>query len=284
MCIAIILRKGVVYSMDVFTIKKNGKPFMLNIDNFEEMTKKRFPYYQYGVDKKLKCYAICPECGNPIHIINLYGAEMMQNKTGIITTYAKHTRGKVAGFDFWNPCNKEDCPLYNPTPLGNTEIKHNDEYSEELKELIENNKRTIFKNIREVVCINLSTQIINRLYDSFMNSNAYTYKAVTKYNIPYAMLYYQQSISLYGQYIVEGILGDLVSNQINEKSRFFKVENTGEIVKKVTGYKTINMIFKQFKDTGDEKTITMEIYEADEKDHIYTILKEKISLKSYIYS
>lgn len=98
------------------------------------------------------------------------------------------------------------------------------------------------------------------------------------------MLYYQQSISLYGQYIVEGIFGDLLLAQINEKSRFFKVENTGEIVKQVTGYKTINMIFKQFKDTGNEKTITMEIYETDEKDHIYPILKEKISMKSYIYS
>lgn len=173
--------------------------------------------------------------------------------------------------------------MYNPTPLGNTEIKHSDEYSEELKELIENNKRNVFKNIREVVSINLSTQIINRLYDSFMNSNSYTYKAVTKYNIPYAMLYYQQSISLYGQYIVKGIVGDLLSDQINEKSRFFKVENTGEIVKKVMGYRTINMMFKQFKDTGNEKTITMEIYETDEEDSIYTILKEKINLKSYIY-
>jgi hypothetical protein len=89
---------------------------------------------------------------------------------------------------------------------------------------------------------------------------------------------------LYGQYIVEGILGDVLSDQINENSRFFKVENTGEIVKKVMGYRTINMIFKQFKDIGNEKTITMEIYETDEKDHVYTILKEKISLKSYIYS
>ena len=269
--------------MDVFAIKKNGKPSLLNIDNFEELTKKRFPYYQYGTDKKLKCYAVCPECGNPIHIINLYGAEMIQNQTGIIATYAKHTRGKVSGFEFWNPYDKVDCSFYNPTPLGNTEIKHSDEYSEELKELIENNKRNVFKNIREVVSINLSTQIINRLYDSFMNSNSYTYKAVTKYNIPYAMLYYQQSISLYGQYIVKGIFGDLLSDQINEKSRFFKVENTGEIVKNVTGYRTINMMFKQFKATGNEKTITMEIYETDEEDRVYTILKEKISLKSYIY-
>lgn len=28
--------------MDVFTIKKNEKPFLLNIDNFEELTKKDF--------------------------------------------------------------------------------------------------------------------------------------------------------------------------------------------------------------------------------------------------
>lgn len=58
---------------------------------------------------------------------------------------------------------------------------------------------------------------------------------------------------MYGQYIVKGIFGDLLSDQINEKSRFFKVENTGEIVKNVTGYRTINMMFKQFKATGNEK-------------------------------
>lgn len=44
-----------------------------------------------------------------------------------------------------------------------------------------------------------------------------------------------------------------------------------------------DIIVKQFKATGNEKTITMEIYETDEEDRVYTILKEKISLKSYIY-
>lgn len=191
---------------------------------FEDLTKKRFPYYQYGADKKLKCYAVCPECGNPIHIINLYGAEMMQNEIGLITTYAKHTRGRIAGFKFWNQVEKEDCSLYKPTPLGNTDVKHNDEYSQELKDLIEKNKKNIFKDIREIISVNLSILIINRSYDSFINSHAYTYKAVTKYNIPYAMLYYQQSILLYGQYIVPGIFGDWISKQINEKSRFFEVK------------------------------------------------------------
>lgn len=270
--------------MDVFTIKNSGKSFMLNIDNFEELTKKRPPYYQYDTDNKLKCYAVCPECGNPIHIINLYGAEMMQNKTGLITTYAKHTKGKIEGFDFWNPFDKENCSLYNPTPLGNTEIKHSNDYSEELRKLIENNNRIIFKDIREIVCINLSSKIINRLYESFMNSKAYAYKAVTKYNISYAILYYQQSISLYGQYITGGKLGEVLSKQINKNGHFFKVDDTGKIVKKVAEYRTINMIFKQFKDAGNKKTVIMEIYETDDKDNIYTCVKEKINLKSYIYN
>ncbi len=91
---------------------------------------------------------------------------------------------------------------------------------------------------------------------------------------------YQNAIAIF----ISAIASLLISKRYYDKSRFFKVENTGEIVKQVTGYKTINMIFKQFKDTGNEKTITMEIYETDEKDHIYPILKEKISMKSYIYS
>lgn len=135
---------------------------------------------------------------------------MRKNKTGLITTYAKHTRGRVDGFQFWDQEKKEDCPLYNPTPLGNTEVKHNDGYAQDLKELIEKNKRNIIKDIREIVNINLSVQIVNRLYDTFMSSQAYSYKAVTKYNIPYAMLYYQQSISLYGQYV--GFSEDTLKN------------------------------------------------------------------------
>ena len=117
-----------------------------------------------------------------------------------------------------------------------------------------------------------------------MNSKAYAYKAVTKYNIPYAILYYQQSISLYGQYITGGKLGEVLSKQINKNGHFFKVDDTGKIVKKVAEYRTINMIFKQFKDAGNKKTVIMEIYETDDKDNIYTCVKEKINLKSYIYN
>lgn len=53
--------------------------------------------------------------------------------------------------------------MRNPTPLGNREVKLTDKYSEELMKLIESNKRSIFKSIREVVYIDLSKQNIYRL-------------------------------------------------------------------------------------------------------------------------
>ena len=271
------------HHMDIFSIMKNN-PLILNIDIFEKATKKKFPYYQYGKNNKLKLYARCPECGNPIQIINLYGAEMIQNETKIIKTYAKHTSNKINGFTFWNETEKENCSLYKPTPLGNSIIKHNDAYSKELKELIERNKRKIFKDIREIVSINLSNQILDGLYDSFLNTEAYTFKAVTMYNIPYAILYYQQSTSLYGQYILSSSLGKTIAKQINENSQFFKVEPDGKIVKETKEYKNIDYIFTKFKNNGTEKTVTLEIFESLDDNQTHTILCEKINLKSFVYS
>ena len=268
--------------MDIFAVEK-GKANIIEIDKYEELTKKRFPYYQYRSDKRLLHYAVCPECGNPIQIVNLFGSEMMQNKTNIVKTHAKHSRTRINGFSFWNENDKENCNLYNPCPLGNTTIKHNDIYSKELYDLIEKNKREIFKNIREITNINLSNAIINHLYEVFMNSEAYGYKAVTKYNIPYAMLYYQQSISLYGQYVMNDDLGKIIKSDINNKSKFFEVKETGEIVKKVTGYRTINLILTHFKKNSLGQTVVIEIYESLDDNHFYTLFKRKIDLNTYIY-
>lgn len=57
-----------------------------------------YPYYRTKKDKRLSLYAICPECGNPIQIVNMYGEEMMQNVTRKIILYGKHTGRAVEGF------------------------------------------------------------------------------------------------------------------------------------------------------------------------------------------
>lgn len=66
---------------------------------------------------------ICPECGNPIQIVNMYGEEMMQNVTHKVTLYGLHTGRAVEGFPYWNEAEMKNCSLYKPSPLGNTEIR-----------------------------------------------------------------------------------------------------------------------------------------------------------------
>lgn len=209
--------------MDVFALKK-GKEYKITVDNFEKLTKKEFPYCKVNKQNKLRFFAVCPECGNPVQIINLYFDEMRQENTGIISTYAKHTSSHVDGFPFWNRIEKENCSLYNPTPLGNEEIRTNTPYSEEIKELIIKYKEEILKDIKEIIGINVSVKYLERVYNVFLGSKAYNYKAVNKYNIPYSLLYYQPSTSIYYQYIRKSKIGDLIHDAINSNSIFLNLQ------------------------------------------------------------
>lgn len=132
--------------MDVFAIEK-GKALKLSVDEFEKQTCHEYPYYRTKKDKRLSLYAICPECGNPIQIVNMYGEEMMQNVTHKVTLYGKHTSRAVKGFPYWNEVEMKNCSLYKPSPLGNTEIRTKAEESEEIKEIIEKNWRRIKQDI-----------------------------------------------------------------------------------------------------------------------------------------
>lgn len=268
--------------MDVFAVKK-GQAKKLTIDYFENMTKKEYPFYRVNDKDKLLLYAVCPECGNPIQIINLFGAEMMQKKTRVVKTHAKHTGSRMNGFAFWCEEDKDNCPLYKPSPLGNEEVRKNDSYSEELKNLIEVKRRAIYKDIRKIVCMNLSIRILDRIYDVFMGSGAYGYKAVNKYNIPYAMLRYQQSISLYGQYIEKSKLGELITEAFNNRSRYFEVTTSGEIKRKVSDYRTVNMIFTKYRKEGNDQFLQLEIYETFDDEHCFTIFKIDLDIEAFIY-
>ena len=173
--------------MDVFAIEK-GKALKLSVDEFEKQTCHDYPYYRTNKDKRLSLYALCPECGNPIQIVNMYGEEMMQNVTHKVTLYGKHTGRAVEGFPYWNEAEMKNCSLYKPSPLGNTEIRTKTKESEEIKEIIEKNWRRIKQDIRGIVGVNIPNSVMEHMYEVFMESHAYSYKAVNKYNIPYAML------------------------------------------------------------------------------------------------
>lgn len=269
--------------LNVFAIEKE-KGFEISADEFEKKTRHEYPYYQKRKDKKLSLYAICPECGNPIQIINLYGAEMMQKKTNIVATHGKHTGRAVAGFPYWDEEKMKNCSFYKPSPLGNTEVRSNTEVSEEIKKIIEENWRKIKQDIRSIVGVNLSNIVMQHMYDVFMASHAYCYKAVNKYNIPYAMLRYQESLSIYNLFLFDSSMGDIVKNRVNENSNYFVITDK-EIEKKITGFYNIGIYFTKYQKINEYQYIHMVVYESDryENENPHTILEEKIQMQAWIY-
>lgn len=240
-----------------------------------------------GWNYNLLADTICPECGNPIQIINLYGAEMIQNKTQIVKMYGKHTGGAVTGFPYWNDVEKKNCSLYKPSPLGNTEIRTKTEVSEEIRIIIENNWSRIKQNIRSVVGVNLWNKVLEHMKEVFMASNAYSYKAVNKYNIPYAMLRYQEAITIYKTFLFDSQISEIVKEKINTYSKYFTIKDK-EIEKKegYTDFYNIGIYLTKNQRRDAKQYIHMVIYEADVsgKDGKHIILEEELEMKPWIYS
>lgn len=269
--------------MDIFATG-NGRTFKLTATDFEQNTCHEYPYYRISKNKKLLLYAICPGCGNPIQIINLYGAEMRQNITNKVSLYGKHTRHAVDGFKYWNKEAMENCYLYKPSSLGNTEIRENTEVSEEIKGIIERNWISIKRDIRGIVGITIPNSVIDKMYNTFMMSKAYNYKAVNKYNIPYAVLRYQPVLNFYKVYITDSPMGEVVKNAIHHKSKYFEIIDNKISEKEHCKY-DLGVYFVGCQKKEHKQYIEMVMYESlkTSKENKQILLKKKIEMQSWNY-
>ena len=55
--------------------------------------------------------------------------------------------------------------------------------------------------------------------------HAYNYKAVNKYNIPYAMLRYQKAISIYHTFLFDSPMNEIVKERISGNSKYFEIRD-----------------------------------------------------------
>lgn len=62
-------------------------------------------------------YAVCTECDNPIHIVNLDVVRKIDNEGHSLPLYAKHPVGNMEEIGTFDPDAHEDCSLANPKSL-----------------------------------------------------------------------------------------------------------------------------------------------------------------------
>lgn len=276
--------------MNVFSTLTKG-PFEITIDKFVDATHKKEPYFQVDATGKEKHYAICPECGNPIQIINLFGQEYEEQITKKRNTHARHTGKDIKGLTKHNQKKYLDCPLHNANSFSCKQLRNDEIYNSNLLSLINKNTYKIIKDIREITGINFKNDYLEKIIKTYINSKNYSYSHTHRYNIPYSILYTSMSLDLYGRYL---LINNCVSNEIerivNQSANFeikiMEDENKNiskKIVKKSIRY--FHLILQFSHHNIKAKTLRLSIleYEDNDIDNAVTLGSTTITMKPFIY-
>jgi len=256
--------------MKVFGIIGSNEPETLTEENYCEKTNKNAPYYRPDISKKSPYFALCPECGNPIQVVNLYTDIVEEKVTGRKGLHAKHYTHSIPKLAVFNNAKFQKCSLKAKTPLGYKLVRKDKTENERLKKIVENNRKKIRDYIRQITNIFFTNAVIDGWIDDYLLNRKYEYKGVDERNIPYSILVSHQAIDIYGQKLSDADLGAEIRQTINVKSKFFKVESEeGKIVKKIDKkfYPYIKIVIYGHKIVDEEETIKLKIFEyLDDKE------------------
>ncbi len=274
--------------MNVFSTLTKG-PFEITIDNFIDATHKEKPYFQVDSKGKGKHYAICPECGNPVQIINLFGQEYEEQITKKRNTHARHTAKDIQGLPQYNQLKYLSCPLHKNNSFSCRKIRKDEIYNSNLLSLIKNNLYKIMRDIREITGINFSKDYLKKIITTYINSRHYSYIHTNKFNIPYSILFTSGSLDLFGRYILSDNymskeIERLVNNSSNFEVRIIEDQkNQKKIAKKSSKY--FHLILKFSHHNIKENTLLLSILEyKDNVDNAITLGDTKINMKPFIYN
>lgn len=275
--------------MNVFSTLTRG-PFELTINNFVDATHKKEPYFQKDSKGNEKHYAICPECGNPIQIINLFGEEYEEQITKKRTTHARHTGKDIQGLSKHNHMKYLSCPLHKVDSFSCKQLRENEIYNSELLSLINKNTTKIIKDLRDITGINFKTDYLKEKIQIYINSGHYSYTHTHKYNIPYSILFTSSSLDLYGRFLsnnssISSEVEKIINYSTNFKVKIQKDNNTiisKSIVK--TSLKYLHLILQTSHHNVKTKTLRLSILEyEDNVDNAITLGSITISMNPFIY-
>lgn len=273
--------------MNVFALISNPKqPLLLTEYNYNNRTNREYPYIQ-NEQNKIKSYAICPDCNNPILLVNRYNQTTKSN-----TLYARHIDRSVKDIADYNQDKYDDCDLKNPTRLDEKTRRKPGAKSNNLKFEFERNIDLIITTLEKTTRIKLTDNVIKTMIGDFCKNKGYEYKAVNSYNLPLAFAYMTEAKDLYNCSVDSNI-----ANAITQSSTAFYVEKTRFGTQRIKrkenashGYKIrflfTNHIIPKNDNSILEEQITLKIIEYKESvDEAQTLYTNKISIdKAYFFN
>ncbi|WP_140187537.1 hypothetical protein [Providencia stuartii] len=199
--------------MNVFAILTDpDNAIELTEKNYNRFTKRDFPYVQHNANNEPSAYAICPECQNPIRLINR-NVDSTESKT----FYARHHCFSVPHLANYDQDAYEDCQLANPHRFDGKVRRKPGQKTDHIKQVFLNNIDLIITTLEQEMGIKLSDSTIENMIADFCKTKGYEYRAVGIHNLPLAFAYMTEAQNLLGC-VIKGNIAEA----INQQSHYFE--------------------------------------------------------------
>lgn len=198
--------------MYVFAVLSNPElPLDLTEDRYNQITRREYPYVRTGSDGKPRHYALCPECQNPVQLVN-----RSVSSTESTTLYAKHFKISLEGLANYDQDAYDDCQLANPHRLDAKTRRKPGNKTNKIKVIFSKYIDIVVNYAESMTGIKLSDTIIEQMISDFCKSKGHEYRAVSEHNIPLAFVYMTEAKSFYGCNVSR-----MIADFINKGSKNF---------------------------------------------------------------
>jgi len=268
--------------MDIFKIKDDYKIFKLSVAKYEQETNKKYPYFKTSTPPP-KYYAICPECENPIEIINLYIEQYKDRKEDKLPLYARHVDRDIKDIANYSQLDYYNCSLSNPSTItGGGKRAGTSPSTIEITNMLRNHTKSIYEFMSGIIGIKISEKLFDKIIKEFKQSQGELYKGITKFNLPYALLYMSNNNNIsYELLDKRSGFSKTIEDAINKKSKLFEISKYNVIKPKTSfekgKYKALEIYFSDHKLTYKNTVESMLIIiKENDNGKLKEILKETI--------
>ncbi len=281
--------------MNVFKLHDPKYKFVeLTENNYIRATQRKEPYYQeQGSD--IKHYAICPDCGNPVTIVNLHVDKYHDNKDEDKRTmpmHARHIRRSVEGIADYNDAAYEDCSYANPVSSTDKRKREEGSVSHEILELLKRYPDVVIHVIQRSVGITIGDEQFTNMLRIFKSEDGHRFRYVNKFNLPYAFIYMANNQNLRDYSIDKRTaVGKQVSDAIEANAKWSFVTRWGDIrrQKGIKEFIEVSFYCSDFKirdsEEGKKQAFDLHIVETSSAKGKNKIASIEISFdESYFYN
>ncbi len=187
--------------MDVYKLSPGFSPIfsISTINDFERLTMKDKPHWDFSDGEEPALYAICPICGNPIQMIALFRRTINSPRA-----HGRHIAHDVPNLADYNHEAYDSCPYANPNahrPDRDARKRSIEGLPHDIYNLLREQFDRAIYLLKKKLPIFISKALAASMLDDYLATRGYLYVGASLQNLPWMLAYMGPSRGLTGRFV-----------------------------------------------------------------------------------